>query len=654
MSSFNKENNNINDERGEDTSFYSFLAGILILFVIHYFIKIYRRVFYKVKFDDENKYLNCHCSKCEERFKKYRLKIKSQNINIYLIFRILDFSVILSFFILCCIKVRNNDKERFDPFEILEISESSTLSEIKKSYKQLSLKYHPDKNPNNKEAKEKFMIVNKAYRALTNEKAKENFKKYGNPDGPGLISYGLALPFFLLEGKVGTYVLIIFSISMIIIFPLLFIRWFKNSKRYNNNGLLIENLPLYYKMLNKDISITHLPYIVGMSKEFEEMKIDYDTEEIKKIFKVFIPYFPKDANYENIPFKNLLAITLLYIHFSGSTVLIVDNQSNAQFNEELNKVLEKSIFLVDQIIKIIFELNGIYEFNKGLEQFIKKQKKGKTNKNDTDNDNDNIDMFQSGKFETYEIKEFSFNLVKTIIAFRARIFHETNVKLKNDELLQFPNNKNNLPIFDKNNYISIIDTVYEISNAKNKLKYLDNYKDIEEIINIMPKYKINAEILDTKFEGVGNLLTFNINIIRGEKDKINSNEQKELGYLHSNNYNDTYTEEIIIIIYDKNKKRINYFEKAEFEFVNEEKKIEYGMFAESEGKNVFEVYLFSLSFPGINIKQEISVEIKDKNNFYNNFIKNRIKGVLPQEEFEENYGILNEDNEKDINHEHQN
>ena len=232
MSSFNKENNNINDERGEDTSFYSFLAGILILFVIHYFIKIYRRVFYKVKFDDENKYLNCHCSKCEERFKKYRLKIKSQNINIYLIFRILDFSVILSFFILCCIKVRNNDKERFDPFEILEISESSTLSEIKKSYKQLSLKYHPDKNPNNKEAKEKFMIVNKAYRALTNEKAKENFKKYGNPDGPGLISYGLALPFFLLEGKVGTYVLIIFSISMIIIFPLLFIRWFQNSKRY--------------------------------------------------------------------------------------------------------------------------------------------------------------------------------------------------------------------------------------------------------------------------------------------------------------------------------------------------------------------------------------------------------------------------------------
>ena len=47
------------------------------------------------------------------------------------------------------------------------------------------------------------MDINKAYRALTNEKAKENFKKYGNPDGPGLFHYGFALPFFLLEGKTG-------------------------------------------------------------------------------------------------------------------------------------------------------------------------------------------------------------------------------------------------------------------------------------------------------------------------------------------------------------------------------------------------------------------------------------------------------------------
>ena len=379
-----------------------------------------------------------------------------------------------------------------------------------------------------------------------------------------------------------------------------------------------------------------------MSKEFNEMNIDYDENEINNIFKIFTPYFPKGVNYDNLSFKNIMAISMLYIHFSGSTVLIEDKQSNELFNENKNKILEKSLFLIDQLITIILELNQIYEFNKGLEEFSK-------SKNKKSNDEEN-DIFINEKFESYETKEFNFTLVKTIIAFRARIFHETNIKLKNDELLQFPNNKSNLPIFDKSNYSSIIDTIYDISKAKNRLKHLDNLKDIEEVIKIMPKYKIKAEIFDSKYEGVGDLLSFNIYILRGEKDKINSSEQKELGYLHSNNYSDTYNEEIIMIIWDKNKKRINYFEKAKFEFVNEEKKIEYQMFAENEGKNSFEVYLYSLSFPGIVVKQEINLDIKDKNNCFNNFIKNRKNKILPQEEFEENYGILN--NEDD--HVHQN
>ena len=78
------------------------------------------------------------------------------------------------------------------------------------------------------------MNINKVYRALTNEKAKENFRKYGNPDGPGLLQYEFALPFFLFQGKAGYYILIIFSILMTIIFPILFRRWFKKSKAYNS------------------------------------------------------------------------------------------------------------------------------------------------------------------------------------------------------------------------------------------------------------------------------------------------------------------------------------------------------------------------------------------------------------------------------------
>ena len=638
MSSFNSGNKNTQNEEAQDTSYFTFLATILFIVVIYYIIIIYKRIFYKVPYDDEKKYINCHCSKCKERYKKYKLKIKLKYMNRKLYFHIINFTIFLNLFIQCCIIVKNSNQKRFDPFEILEISESASLSDIKRSYKNLTLIYHPDKNPNNKKAKEKFMNINKAYRSLTNQKARENYQKYGNPDGPGLLSYGFALPFFLFKGKIGFYILMIFAIFMLIIFPILFIKWSRNSKRYNNDGLLLENLPFYYDIINKDILITHLPYIIGMSKEFNEMDIKYDENDIKEIYNVFKPYFPKNASkYENITFKNIIAISILYVHYSGSTIVIDDEQSNKAFNINKNKIIQKALFLIDQLIKIIYELNRIYEFNKGLEEFQQK-------------DND-----IKKKFDCYGIKEIDFNLIKILLDFRARLFHETNIKTKNNELLQFPDNKENLSIFEKNKYISIIETIYNITKTKKKLKYLNNYKDIEEVIHIMPNYKLNIEIINERVEEIENILLFNINIIRGDKNKINSNEQKKLGYLHSNNYFDNYNEEIIVIIFDKNRKRINYFSKVKFEFINEEKTIEFRMSAENEGKNNFEVYIYSLSYPGIIVKQKAKIEINEKNNLMNNFVKNRFSEILSKGEFEENYGILNyvENDDEDV-HEHQN
>ena len=98
-----------------------------------------------------------------------------------------------------------------------------------------------------------------------------------------------------------------------------------------------------------------------MSKEFNEMDINYDEEEIKKLFQVFVPYFPKNSNYKNITFKNKMAITLLYIHYSNSTVIIEDKQSNEAFQINQDKIIVKSKFLIDQLIKNVLKLNKIYE-----------------------------------------------------------------------------------------------------------------------------------------------------------------------------------------------------------------------------------------------------------------------------------------------------
>ena len=55
-----------------------------------------------------------------------------------------------------------------DYYEVLGVNKSSSESEIKKAYRKMAIKYHPDKNPDNKEAEAKFKEAAEAYDVLSN------------------------------------------------------------------------------------------------------------------------------------------------------------------------------------------------------------------------------------------------------------------------------------------------------------------------------------------------------------------------------------------------------------------------------------------------------------------------------------------------------
>ena len=77
-----------------------------------------------------------------------------------------------------------------DYYEILEVSKSASADEIKKAYRKMAIKYHPDKNPGDKASEEKFKEAAEAYEVLSDANKKQRYDQYGHAGVGGNQGFG--------------------------------------------------------------------------------------------------------------------------------------------------------------------------------------------------------------------------------------------------------------------------------------------------------------------------------------------------------------------------------------------------------------------------------------------------------------------------------
>jgi molecular chaperone DnaJ len=77
-----------------------------------------------------------------------------------------------------------------DYYEVLGVSKSAASDEIKKAYRKLAIQFHPDKNPDNPAAEDKFKEAAEAYEVLSNPEKKQRYDQFGHQGVGGSGGYG--------------------------------------------------------------------------------------------------------------------------------------------------------------------------------------------------------------------------------------------------------------------------------------------------------------------------------------------------------------------------------------------------------------------------------------------------------------------------------
>lgn len=349
----------------DNSAFYYFFTTILVIFLTPFSYYLVKRIasFLYLRTQKYELSEKARTKEETEKFTKIEQDKRKWSSLFTKSFLVKLFVVVVGWYIFFFVLgLVNEDSEiaSYDPFKILEVEHGSNERQIKRAYRVQSLKWHPDKNKD-PDAERRFMAIAKAYAALTDKEARENWEKWGNPDGRQSMEVSIGLPKFLVDGDNQNIVLIFYMVTLIICIPTAVWYYYSWSQQFGDDGILFETQRLYQhpQILSDHINIKHLPEVLAMSKEFEKLKMTKaNAREFEKLKKRLdgegvVPkfrqalknFFDLSSNPKALPHLKSYYLIVAHLHRMTDTL-------SADMQKDLDEILRRAPKLIDSMLSI--------------------------------------------------------------------------------------------------------------------------------------------------------------------------------------------------------------------------------------------------------------------------------------------------------------
>ncbi|KAJ3606824.1 hypothetical protein NHX12_026343, partial [Muraenolepis orangiensis] len=254
-------------------------------------------------------------------------------------------------FLLLAYKVSKLDREyqEYNPYEVLNLDPGATTSEIKKQYHLLSKKFHPDKGGD----EAAFMMITKAYAALTNEQTKKNWELYGDPDGPRATNFGIALPAWIVDQKNSMLVLLVYGLAFMVILPVVVGTWWYRSIRYSGDQILINTTQLFMHFMYKtpNMNMKRLAMVLTAAFEFDPRSNKEAT--IRPTDNIEVPQLIRELGNINVKKKEP---PFCYPYSLKARVLVLSHLSRMDVSDDLEEdqrfAVRKSPALLQEMVNV--------------------------------------------------------------------------------------------------------------------------------------------------------------------------------------------------------------------------------------------------------------------------------------------------------------